>query len=262
MNSRASTRAFTLLEVMLAMSLLTVVAAIAYAAFHLGQRAVEHGEIAVVTTQRLRVASDTLIRQIKSTVAYPARNKDEDVYPYFVGSATSMTFVTATGLHGGGALTRVIYQVMDQPPRLVVSESEFFSPDALGRKRIEQVGEETAVLLDGFRTLKFEYMMNDGVDTEWHGSWDGHVEETLPAAVRIVVEGMPGMETDVWGQEIPIMATTYGENIGEVDEEDLAELSADTSDADEEDDESGGKKPHSRNWKPKQAPGEDEGDDE
>jgi len=92
-------------------------------------------------------------------------------------------------------------------------------------------------------------------------TWDGHVEETLPAAVRIVVEGMPGMETDVWGQEIPIMATTYGENIGEVDEEDLAELSAETGE-DEEDDESGGKKPHSRNWKPGQAPEDDEGDEE
>lgn len=236
MNERRHEAGFTLLEVVLAMSVLALVAAMAYAAFHLGQRAVERGEIAVVQAQRLRVASDVLIRQIKSSVAYPARNRDEDVYPYFLGTSTSMTFITANGLHGGGSLTRVVYQVMDAPPRLVVSESETFSPDGLGRGRVAAGDERAAVLLDGFRSLKFEYMMNDGVDTEWLPQWDGQLEETLPAVVRIVVEGMPGMETDVWGQEIPLMATMYGDNLGEVGDEDLAELAEAEAEADDQSD--------------------------
>jgi general secretion pathway protein J len=157
---------FTLLEIMLAMSILGMIAAMAYGTFHLGVRAVERGEMAVVTAQRLRVAVDVLIRQIKSVVAYPARNEDEEVYPYFVGNATSMTFVTANGLEGGGGLTRVVYQVVDDPPRLVVSESRFFSPDVLGRTPVEQAGNAATVLLDNFRAVKFEYMMNDGVETE------------------------------------------------------------------------------------------------
>ena len=40
---------FTLLEVVLAMTSLVMVTAICYAAFHLGMRAVERGEVAVVT---------------------------------------------------------------------------------------------------------------------------------------------------------------------------------------------------------------------
>ena len=94
MNDRARPGGFTLLEVMLAMTVLAMVVAIAYAAFYLGQRAVERGEVAVVTAQRLRVASDVLIRQIKSAVAYPARNRDEEVYPYFVGKTFAMAFST------------------------------------------------------------------------------------------------------------------------------------------------------------------------
>src|SRR5439155_14005706 len=86
---------FTLLEVVLAMTALALITAICYGAFHLGIRAVESGERAVVTAQRLRVATDVLIRQVKSAVPYPARNKDDDVYPYFVGTATSLTFITA-----------------------------------------------------------------------------------------------------------------------------------------------------------------------
>jgi general secretion pathway protein J len=226
---------FTLLEVMLALTALALVAAICYGAFHLGVRAVQRGEVAVVTAERLRVASDVLIRQIKSTVAYPARNRDEDVYPFFVGTATSMTFVTAAGLTGGGGLTRVVYRLEEAPPRLVLEESQAFSPDTLGRDPIDKPGEHTTVLLDGFRTLSFQYLLNDGVDTSWQSSWDGQEEEMLPAAVRIVVKGMPGIEVDTWGQEIPIMATTIGDNTGEVDDEQVAEPSEDLSGDDTED---------------------------
>src|SRR5881628_4211809 len=98
---------FTLLELVLAMSALAMITAICYGAFHLGIRAVESGERAVVTAQRLRVASDLLIRQVKSAVPYPARNRDDEVYPYFFSTATSMTFVTAAGQEGGGGLARV-----------------------------------------------------------------------------------------------------------------------------------------------------------
>src|SRR5947199_9502290 len=86
---------FTLLELVLAMSALAMIVAICYGAFHLGIRAVESGERAVVTAQRLRVATDVLIRQVKSAVPYPARNRDDVVYPYFVGTATSPPFMYA-----------------------------------------------------------------------------------------------------------------------------------------------------------------------
>jgi type II secretory pathway pseudopilin PulG len=234
MTRRRCERAFTLLELVLAMSLLVLVSAVCYAAFHLGIRAVAKGEVAVVMAQRLRVASDVLIRQIKSTVAYPARNRDLDVYPYFVGTATSMTFITAAGQLGGGGLTRIVYQVMDNPPRLVMSESKIFSPDSLGSEDVAPVDAQSAVLLDGFRNLKFEYLLNDGADLEWRPVWDGHEEEILPSAVRVTVEGMPGLETDIWGQEIPIMTTNYGDSVGEVGDEDLQEPS------DEQLDEEGG----------------------
>jgi prepilin-type N-terminal cleavage/methylation domain-containing protein len=233
-----NTGGFTLLEVMLAMTALGLVAAICYGAFHLGVRAVESGEVAVVTAERLRVASDVLIRQLKSAVPYHTRNEDEEIYPYFFGTATSMTFITAAGMQGAGELVRVVYRLEEGPPRLVLEESEFFSPDGLGRDPVDKPGERSTVLLEGIKGISFEYMMNDGADTEWRQSWDAHTEEMLPAAVRIVVKGMPGLETDTWGQEIPIMVTTYGENNGEVDDEDIAELPQEGED--EPDNDAGG----------------------
>jgi prepilin-type N-terminal cleavage/methylation domain-containing protein len=230
-----SQRGFTLLEVTLAMTALALVALCCYAALHLGVRAVERGEVAVVTAQRLRAATDVLIRQIKSTVAYPVRSRDDEVYPYFVGSATGMSFVTAAGLQSGGGLTRVVYQVADGPVRLMLGESVHFSPDTLGRTRVDEP-ERTAVLLDGFRTLKFEYLLSNGVDSEWRSEWNSYDEEMLPTAIRVLVEGLPGFEIDVWGQEIPLMLTNYGDNTGETSEDDVA-ARLDNGDEDEEEEE-------------------------
>jgi prepilin-type N-terminal cleavage/methylation domain-containing protein len=223
MSRSADARAgFTLLEVVLAMTALAMLTAICYAAFHLGMRALEKGEVAVVTAQRLRVASDVLIRQVKSTAPYCSRNEDEEVYPYFFGTPTSMQFVTAGGLQAGGGRTRVTYRLEEDPPQLILTESPHFSSDALGRDQLETAGERSAVLLDGFRTLRFEYLLSDGADVEWRPSWDAREEEILPAAVRITVEGMPGIELDIWGQEIPLMAAVYAEGGSECNDE-LAE---------------------------------------
>ncbi len=218
-----STTGFSLLEVLLAMVSLAMISAICYAAFHLGIRAVERGEVAVVTAQRLRVASDVLIRQIKSIAPYCSRNADEDVYPFFFGTPTSMMFITAAGLHGGGAPVLVSYRVEEDPPRLLLRESPFFSPDSLGESELEFIEERSGVILDGFKSLRFEYLLNDGADVEWRTSWDGLVEEILPFAIRITAEGLPGLETDVWGQEIPVMTASYTEGGGECVDDDLPE---------------------------------------
>jgi prepilin-type N-terminal cleavage/methylation domain-containing protein len=92
---------FTLIEVLISITLLALVAGICYAAFHLGIRAVGKGEMAVVPAQRLRAATDVLIHQVKSAVASPALI-DGDTYPYFYGDKTSMSFVTEAGQLGGG----------------------------------------------------------------------------------------------------------------------------------------------------------------
>ena len=250
-----SARGFTLLELLLAMSVLALVAAICYGAFHLGIRAVERGEVAVVSAQRLRVATDVLIRQIKSIVPYRAHNREEDEsYPFFYGHGTSMIFVTGNGLHGGGGLVRVCYYVAGEPPQLRMQESEFFSPNSLGRVDGCEPNARDSTLLDDFKSLHFEYMMSDGVDTEWRAEWNGHEEDAIPSAVRVLVDGIPGLEVDRWGQEIPVMASLYGENGTELSEED--EDAAATDDGFQDDDTN-----PTRQWKPGKSPGDDDNDD-
>jgi len=206
---------FTLIEVMISITLLALVAGICYAAFHLGIRAVEKGEMAVVTSQRLRAAADVLIHQIKSTVAAPAMVEDEPG-PFFYGTATSMSFVTESGQLGGGGRAWVRYNFVADPPQLVMEESPNTDADTLGGKTLEAEAPQRATILDGFRTMHFDYL--DGMECTdepgWVSTWDSRESDCLPTAVRIVVEGLFGLDEDVWGQEIPLMAyvTTYAED--------------------------------------------------
>jgi prepilin-type N-terminal cleavage/methylation domain-containing protein len=110
MNERRA--GFTLLELMLAMAALALLTAVCYGAFHLAVRAMERGEMAVVTAQRLRVTSDVL-RQIRSAMYHLDRNADGETFPYFRGTATSLTFDTSMQLQGGGGVSRVTYQVLE-----------------------------------------------------------------------------------------------------------------------------------------------------
>jgi hypothetical protein len=205
--------------VLISITLLALVAGICYAAFHLGIRAVGKGEMAVVTAQRLRAATDVLIRQVKSAVASPALI-DGDTYPYFYGTASSMSFVTEAGQLGGGGRSRVTYSFVADPPQLVLEESPFFDAESLGGGRPEVEEGRSATVLDGFRTMSFEFF--DSTDTldcpaNWCTSWNPLEAEMLPAAIRIKVEGLFGLDEDVWGQEIPVMcvASTYAEGAGE-----------------------------------------------
>jgi hypothetical protein len=215
---------FTLLEVVLAMTSLVMLTGIIYAAFHLGTRALQHGEAAVVTAQRLRAASDVLIRQVKSVDPYCSRSVEDGEYPYFFGNGHSMTFVTAAGQLGGGGLVRVCWEIKDNPPRLELTESSAFSPDTLGSgDATDDCRGPHAVVIDGFRRARFQYLFRESNDTkddqEMRPSWDAREDGILPAAVQVEIDGLPGLGVDTWGTEIPIMTSHYREGGAECDPE-------------------------------------------
>jgi prepilin-type N-terminal cleavage/methylation domain-containing protein len=247
---------FTLLELMLAMTALALLTAVCYGAFHLAIRAIERGEMAVTTAQRLRATSDVL-RQIRSTMYRLERNKEGDSFPYFRGTATSLSFDTNLRLQGGGGVTRVSYQVLDNPTRLVLTESE--SPAHGGgsrrgrdRDRDDKPPQQSTVLLEGFRSLRFTYF-----DPAWEqrSSWETDPErgdsdqEGLPLAVQLEIDGLPGIESGRWGAAFPIAVVALNESVSEGGADTLEEVfgteqdDEDLDDEDEEDEDDTGRSP-------------------
>jgi prepilin-type N-terminal cleavage/methylation domain-containing protein len=206
---RGSRSGFTLLEVVLALTILAMLTAIVYAAFHVGIRAVEKGQGAVVAAQRTRAATDIMRRQLKSMFPYPCDDPEEGWRMFFaVGKGdTSIEFITTSGLLGGSGLEYVKYEVLDDPPRLLMTVDPMFSFKGrrCDRLRNSDLAVQT-VLLDGFTSLEFE--PNLGEDVRWSEvKRDGDQGSIgLPRAVKFNIRGVPGAPPGVTvASEVPVM---------------------------------------------------------
>ncbi len=204
---RSASAGFTLLEVVLALVIFSLLALMVYGAFYVGHRAVIAGEREADLSQRMRVVDDVVAHQVHSAVYYFARH-DEDTVPYFLGRADAMSFVTAAPQsRGGTGLVVVTYRAVDG--QLVLEERPGFMPDDLydppSDARVER-----AVLLSGVSALRFEYLPRDEVDGQWQEAWDARDEDGLPSAVRLSVEGLPWSSQQPWVRELPLMTVAYG----------------------------------------------------
>ncbi len=206
-RDRSSAAGFTLIEMVIAMVIFGMIAAVVYSAFYFGHRAVTSGERAADENQRMRLAVEFLGRQVRSTVYYFAKHDEESV-AFFLGYADGMSFVTsAPQSHGGTGLAAVTYRLVDG--KLVVEERTNFRPTDLysppANARVER-----AVLLEGFTSLRFEYLPREEMDLGWTDKWDARDEDTLPAAVRVTVDGLPFFNGQPWVREIPVVTMAYG----------------------------------------------------
>jgi general secretion pathway protein J len=246
-RARSGAAGFTLLEMVLALVIFGMIAALVYSAFYFAHRAVISGERAADENQRMRLAEEFLGRQVRSTVYYFAKHDEEEI-AFFLGAADGMSFVTsAPQSNGGTGLAAVTYRLVNG--QLVVEERTNFTPDDLydppNNARVER-----AVLLDGFTSFRFEYLPREEMDLGWADKWDARDEDTLPAAVRVTVEGLPFFGGKPWVREIPLFTMALGwgtdefqEPPDEQNEEDDSDESSGTTpneDDDDRDDDNGG----------------------
>lgn len=190
----------------LAMVIVNLLALMVYGAFHLGHRAVIKGERQADVNQRTRLAADIMARQIRSAVYYYGRYED-DAYPYFLGSERGLSFVSAVPQSRGGTGLAVITYAAEEGS-LILEERIAFTPDDLFAPSVES-RRESATLLEGFSAIRFEYIPHEEIDA-WQPVWDGSEEESLPAAVRVTIEGLEFFDFQPWVQEIPVMTIAYG----------------------------------------------------
>jgi general secretion pathway protein J len=206
-RSRSASAGFTLLEMVLALVIFGMIAAVVYSAFYFGHRAVISGERAADDNQRMRLAEEMMGRQVRSAVYYFAKHDEDDV-PYFFGQSDGMSFVTnAPQSRGGTGLAVVNYRLVDG--KLVVEERTNFTPDELYAAPAD-AHVERAVLLEGFSSFRLEYLPKEEVDLGWSDKWDARDEDTLPAAVRVTIEGLPYFGGAPWIREIPLLTMAYG----------------------------------------------------
>jgi general secretion pathway protein J len=190
----SSTTGFTLIEVVVTLTILGFILLIIFGAFRLGLSAWERGESTKEEYQKVRIISQLISQQLKSIVAYKIKTQQaEGNYLAFEGKAHSLRFVSALPIKAKQAegFVYAIYEFKEggsEGGRLVLYEQRALNKDFFA----EEPKEELAVsLLEGVSNVRFEYYREEdplkNQKEEWVEEWNAKEERELPKTVRMTI---------------------------------------------------------------------------
>ncbi|MDP2971633.1 MAG: prepilin-type N-terminal cleavage/methylation domain-containing protein, partial [Deltaproteobacteria bacterium] len=151
---------FTLIEVVVTLTILGFILVIIFGAFRLGISAWDRGESIKEEYQKIRVVSQLITRQVKSIVPYKIQTKKaEGDYLAFEGKAQSLRFVSALPVktHQPEGFVYTIYQFKESDQnggRLILYEQRVLNRDLLEEEPKEEIG---IPLIEGVSRILFEY---------------------------------------------------------------------------------------------------------
>lgn len=184
MTLRHRARGFTLLELLIGMTLVGFILALLFAGLNLGTRSWEAGEQRIATSSRQAVVVDFIRRTLEQM--YPLRWRVEDEERLaFAGETESLRFVGPVPMHGGALVNQVL--VLDladgETGRNLVMRWRIPDPREPGFEAAETG--EPKVLIKGIERLTFSYYgtESDAEEPTWHERW---VEQkTPPELIRL-----------------------------------------------------------------------------
>lgn len=175
---------FTLLELLIAMTLLGLLMVVVLGGLRFGARAWERNEAHTMATDDIRQAQSLLRREIAHAYPYFIM-KQEDLtnrHVDFKGTESEMTFLApAPAALGGAGWAHVTFEevAVGGKPALVMSATPELSTASSPARDI---------LLQGLKSLAFSYFGPDepGGPSSWHDDWDQ--VKWMPQLVRVTAE--------------------------------------------------------------------------
>lgn len=181
---RGGAAGFTLIEIVIALTLVAALLAITFSGLRVGLTAWRRGEARAEQLQRARSLNQLLVRAIGGAHPYRVDATGPDPAPSaFQGERDRLTFVTARPpipLAIPLAFTAVSLSVEDTG--LIIREAALPSRATFGAL--------VPVLADpSVAALQLRYLR--GSDRTWAERWDGVAEQELPAAIEITLTDQP-----------------------------------------------------------------------
>jgi general secretion pathway protein J len=176
-DAMLSKTGFTILELIVSITILTLIALIMGQGFRIGVNSWEKGEAETVETQKLRILSGMLTQQLKSFYLYRTKLEDEDKESVlFRGEKDSILFVTTLADSSYGGLKWVRYSFNEG----VLYYKEGLLPD---KDVLDKIEGDEEILDSDIEEVEFEYYY--GHDDEWKDSWDDDDDESFPESVSV-----------------------------------------------------------------------------
>lgn len=192
-------RGFTLLEVLIALSIVGLLLTIAFGGLRVALAAWRQGEDRAEAHQHVRAVAYTLSRALGAAYPYRGtRGPSPEAMVLFSGGESRLEFVTQAAplpLQTPVAFTAVVIALDDgNEPGLVVRQRPMPNRDPFT--------EGAVVMRDpGVTSVAFKFQNEDG---EWVDTWDGQDAKTIPRAVQLRV----GATVNGRAQALPPISVT------------------------------------------------------
>jgi prepilin-type N-terminal cleavage/methylation domain-containing protein len=178
---------FTLLELLISMTILALIFVAVLGAIRVGSKSWESGELRAEENQRTRTLYDTMARDL--TNLYPLRVKtqgqDKEIV-VFRGNPDSLSFATLPQSYGAEPFSHMIRIVTftAEPDRGLVSTESYplvGAENAIGLQEGRMKGLDERVSEARFRYLVPEGRPAEKLPPTWRDSWDPSQDQTSPS---------------------------------------------------------------------------------
>lgn len=186
-RSSSRSRGFTLVELLLAITLLSILLGLAYGGFRASTRATDRGQDILEESSRMRLAHQFVHRQLNQILPMSFSDRENDELPVvFEGSSNTIRYVGPMPGYlgfGGPQVQELSIIGTDDGQALVLSHALL-----QGFEEANMDARAPILLLDGIQNATFMFQGRDeqGEPSSWQSSW----EETgiLPVAVSLQIE--------------------------------------------------------------------------
>ena len=185
---RSGEAGFTLLELLVSMTILALIFVTVLGAIQVGSKSWESGEQRAEENLRTRTLFDTLAREL--TMLYPLRVKDQDKEVVaFRGNPDSLSFATLPESYGAepfSHMIRVVTYALEPERGLVATESYplIGGGDASGPQGGRVKGLDERVSEARFRYLVPEGKPDEKLPPTWRDFWDPSQDDEVPLVAR------------------------------------------------------------------------------
>jgi general secretion pathway protein J len=184
---------FTLIEVVLALTIFALLVSIVYGALSLSQRAVAKAQTSADRNQKQRSTVDLFGSYIRS--AYPYRPTPQDQTIFFDGGSDSLTFVSAySHALGGRGMAKIQIRAEETEDGQAALSLEETTPVRLNGDGDNAGQSQPLVLRERIKDFRFAYLDPQLEEETWEERWDGQERRMLPRAVRLTYRDESGRE--------------------------------------------------------------------
>ena len=184
---------FTLLELLMSLSILSIIVVIIFGALRIGARAWEKGEQEADDRQRHRIVLDLMKQQLSSICLEEIKKKDQASF-FFKGDSKSLEFASGISMNPGNA-AEIVYVKYQVRTGETTGERLFFFEQNLVLMETDPDSAEVEdeafhELLPEVHSVAFEYLKTSGDagGYEWQSLWEPETDGKVPVAVRIVLK--------------------------------------------------------------------------